>query len=169
MAKRVLKCIFFFLLSASAAMAQTSGTIVGNIHDSSGAQIAGATITVTNIERGTSQTAVSGSDGNYVVPFLPAGTYRVSSNPAYRYGSAGRGILRGPQTVNFDLSAGKNFAIKERATIQLRVDAFDALNHPPMGIPNQTINVNAPSQSSTKITTTTGDNRDLQGSLKISF
>ncbi len=70
--------------------------------------------------------------------------------------------------MNFDLSAAKNFAIKERATIQLRLDASDALNHPPMGIPNQTINVNAPSQSSTKITTT-GDNRDLQGSLKISF
>ena len=91
------------------------------------------------------------------------------STAAYRYGSAGRGILRGPQTVNFDLSAAKNFAIKERATLQFRLDAFDSLNHPPMGIPNRTINVNAPSQSSTKITSTTGDNRDLQGSLKLSF
>jgi hypothetical protein len=38
-----------------------------------------------------------------------------------------------------------------------------------MGVPNQTINVNAPSLSSTAITTTTGDNRDLQGSIKLTF
>lgn len=91
------------------------------------------------------------------------------SVPAYRYGTAGRGILRGPQTVNFDLSAAKNLALRDGVTFQFRVDAFDALNHPRMGIPNQTINVNAPSRSSTAITTTTGDNRDLQGSLKITF
>ena len=78
MMKVVLRLAFFLMLPACAALAQTSGTIVGNVHDTSAAQIAGATITVTNIERGTSQTAVSGSDGNYVVPFLPAGSYRVS-------------------------------------------------------------------------------------------
>ncbi len=90
MVKRASQCVFFLLLSASVAMTQTSGTIVGNVHDASGAQIAGATITVTNIERGTSQTAVSGSDGNYVVPFLPAGT-----SPAYRYGALGAEFCAG--------------------------------------------------------------------------
>ena len=70
--------LFFLLFTASSALAQNSGTIVGNVHDTSGAQIEGATITVTNVEKGTSQTAVSGSDGEYVVPFLPTGTYRVS-------------------------------------------------------------------------------------------
>ncbi len=97
------------------------------------------------------------------------------SVPAYRYGTAGRGILRGPQTVNFDLSAAKNFPIKERVTVQFRLDAFDALNHPPLSTPNNpnpaSINVNAPSQTSTAITSTVpgADNRDLQGSLKLIF
>ncbi len=67
----------FIMLSASAVLAQTSGTIVGTVHDASGAEIAGATITVTNIARGTTQTMVSGQDGNYVIPFLPPGNYRV--------------------------------------------------------------------------------------------
>jgi hypothetical protein len=39
----------------------------------------GATITVTNVGKGNSQTAVSGSDGDCVVPFLAAGAYRVAS------------------------------------------------------------------------------------------
>src|SRR6202789_3808942 len=77
--------LFFLLFTASSALAQNSGTIVGNVHDTSGAQIKGATITVTNVEKGTSQTAVSGSDGEYVVPFLPTGTYRVSvENPGFQ-------------------------------------------------------------------------------------
>lgn len=92
-----------------------------------------------------------------------------SSTPAYRYGDASRRLLRGPQTVNFDLSAARNIPIKERFNLTVRMDAFDALNHPPMGFPNQTINVNAPSQTSTAITTTYADNRDLQASLKLSF
>jgi hypothetical protein len=49
------------------------------------------------------------------------------------------------------------------------VDAFDALNHPPMGFPNQTLNVTSPATSSTAITSTYADNRDLQGSLKLTF
>jgi hypothetical protein len=89
--------------------------------------------------------------------------------PAYRYGTAGRGILRGPQTFNFDISAAKNVPIRRSLVAQFRVDAFNAFNHPLMGVPNQTINVNAPSLSSTAITTTTGDNRDLQGSIKLTF
>ncbi|HEV2273319.1 MAG TPA: carboxypeptidase regulatory-like domain-containing protein [Acidobacteriaceae bacterium] len=91
------------------------------------------------------------------------------SSPAYQYGNVGRGFMRGPQTVNFDLSVARNFQVKERFTIQTRVDAFDALNHPPMGIPNQTINTNNPAGTNTAITSTTGDNRDLQGSLKFTF
>jgi Carboxypeptidase regulatory-like domain len=67
----------FLSLGMSTLLAQTSGTIVGSVHDSSGAAIRRATITVTNIERGTSQTTTSADNGDYVVPFLPAGTYRV--------------------------------------------------------------------------------------------
>ena len=89
--------------------------------------------------------------------------------PAYRYGTAGRGILRGPQTVNFDFSASKSVSIGESLAVQFRVDAFDALNHPPLGIPNTTINASAPANTTTAITATVGDNRDLQGSIKITF
>jgi hypothetical protein len=40
----------FFLLSTSIVVAQTSGTIAGTVRDATGAQIQGASITVTNTD-----------------------------------------------------------------------------------------------------------------------
>lgn len=91
------------------------------------------------------------------------------SQPAYRYGTAPRGVLRGPQTANFDLSTAKNFNVWEHMVLQFRLDAFDAFNHPVLGIPNTTINVNNPAGTNTAITSTQGDGRDLQGSLMLTF
>ncbi|MBV8865381.1 MAG: carboxypeptidase regulatory-like domain-containing protein [Acidobacteriaceae bacterium] len=93
----------------------------------------------------------------------PGGLY------AYRYGDSGRGILRIPGIFNFDLSAVKNIPIKERVTVQFRLDAFNALNHPQLGVPNQNIDPKNPAATSTAITSTIGDNRDLQLALRVQF
>lgn len=93
----------------------------------------------------------------------------VCSQPAYRYGNSGRGILRAPGTFNFDLYTQKNFAIRERVNLQLRLEAFNALNHPQMGFPHQNVNPGNPAATSTAITSTTGDNRDLEAAVKITF
>ena len=86
-----------------------------------------------------------------------------------RYGNVARGVLYGPGTVGFDLSAAKNFAIVERVKVQFRVDAFNALNHPQFGFPSATINSSNPSATNTSITSTIADNRDLQLSMKVTF
>ncbi len=91
------------------------------------------------------------------------------SQYAYRFGNAGRGIFQAPGTHNFDLTMAKNFSIKERLQVQFRVDAFNAFNHPQLGFPNQTINAVNPAKTSTAITSTIGDNRDLQLALKLLF
>jgi hypothetical protein len=44
-------------------------------------------------------------------------------------GNSGRNILRGPGINNLDLSLFKNFYAKD-TTLQLRIEAFNALNHP---------------------------------------
>ncbi len=48
--------------------------------------------------------------------------------------------LRNPGLVQFDLSAQKEFAIKERLRIQLRADAFNVFNHPNFTGLNTTVN-----------------------------
>lgn len=53
------------------------GTITGIVQDANGAAVPGATVTVTNQANNGSSSAVTSSDGIYVIPALPAGTYKV--------------------------------------------------------------------------------------------
>ena len=46
-----------------------------------------------------------------------------------RPGNLGRDVLRAPGMWNQDLSIAKDFSITERVRLQLRGDAFNALNH----------------------------------------
>jgi hypothetical protein len=50
-------------------------------------------------------------------------------------GNLGRNSVYGPGFTNMDLSLAKNTKINERLNCQLRVDAFDVLNHPNYGQP----------------------------------
>lgn len=70
-----------FILVALPSRAQTAGTgaISGIVSDQSGAVVSGATITVTSQSTGAKWTAVSSSRGNYVVPLLPPGAYRLNA------------------------------------------------------------------------------------------
>jgi len=85
--------------------------------------------------------------------------------PPNTYGNVGRGVLYGPGQVNFDVSFVKNTTFKERYTIQFRLDAFNLTNTPYFGFPNASIG----SPTVGQITSTNGDNRDLQFALKFNF
>src|SRR6266481_177451 len=62
-----------------AARAQTvAATLSGKIADSSGGSIAKATITATNAATGLSRSVTSGDAGDYHIPALPAGEYKVA-------------------------------------------------------------------------------------------
>ena len=49
---------------------------------------------------------------------------------AYTFGSAGRNILVGPGTNDWDMNLSKNWNIYERASLQFRAEAFSLFNHP---------------------------------------
>ena len=51
------------------------------------------------------------------------------------YGDSGRGVIRGPGAFNIDASLIKNTRIG-RTTTEIRVEAFNILNHPQFGNPN---------------------------------
>jgi hypothetical protein len=56
-----------------------------------------------------------------------------------RYGSAGRNILLGPGSVNWDISAFKGFAVTEHQAVQFRADIFNVFNQVNFGNPNTTL------------------------------
>jgi len=69
-----LACLLFAATVLSIGQT-TTGRIIGNVHDQTGAAVANATLTVTDTQRGTVRTATSDDSGGYVVPNLqPAST-----------------------------------------------------------------------------------------------
>src|SRR4029450_13608321 len=67
------------LLLATPALAQTAlGTVRGVVVDEQGAALPGATVTARHTETNTSQTAVTGAEGQYLLPNLRPGKYLVS-------------------------------------------------------------------------------------------
>ena len=65
------------LLSLPAFPQGNTGRILGTVTDQSGGYVANATVTVTDVARGVSQTLSTDSDGFYVAQNLVAGTYTV--------------------------------------------------------------------------------------------
>ncbi|MEZ5352530.1 MAG: carboxypeptidase-like regulatory domain-containing protein [Bryobacteraceae bacterium] len=64
-----------FVLSA---LAQSSGTIQGVVSDNSGAVIPGASVVVTNVDTGVTNTSTTNAIGFYTVPALNPGRYTVN-------------------------------------------------------------------------------------------
>ncbi|MFL6464249.1 MAG: carboxypeptidase regulatory-like domain-containing protein, partial [Bryobacteraceae bacterium] len=67
-----------FLLCSSVCFGQTFGTITGEVKDSSGAIVAGASVAVTDKATNAARTSNTNSDGIYSFPSLPPGRYDVS-------------------------------------------------------------------------------------------
>src|SRR5262249_29738490 len=70
------------LCAASIAQVQT-GTIVGTVHDNTGAVIPNAHVTIKSLDTGVTRDTVTSGQGGYTVPGLPPGNFGMG-------GSAGR-------------------------------------------------------------------------------
>jgi hypothetical protein len=92
------------------------------------------------------------------------------------FGNNGRNTLRGPILTDMNLSLGKTFSIFEKAKLQMRADAQNALNHPSFGAPDTnfddpvdlTSNPGRPSGAGT-IGSTTVSGRNVQISARFTF
>src|SRR5580704_3658121 len=66
------------IFMASAFAQEFRGTLSGSVTDSTGAQIPGAKIVVTETNTGTKIESVSDSTGQYTIPFLAPGDYDIA-------------------------------------------------------------------------------------------
>jgi hypothetical protein len=88
----------------------TAGRILGTITDQSGGVIAGANVTVTDVQRGISRTLVADQAGGYAAPSLLPGTYTV------------RGEAKGFKTVEH---SGLSLEVGQDLRIDLTLQAGD--------------------------------------------
>ena len=95
------RACWYFLLAlflTSGVHAQTNtGRILGSVKDQSGGAVGAAAVTVAEADRGVSRTTVTDASGEFVVPNLPPGNYKVRVE-------------------------AKGFKVSERASIQLEVN-----------------------------------------------
>jgi hypothetical protein len=69
-------------VSAAVYAQAVKSSFVGTVRDPSGAVVAHAKITVTNLETNVSTTALTNQNGEYIAPFLDSGRYSVSAEMA---------------------------------------------------------------------------------------
>ncbi len=77
--RRILTSLALVLLMAAVASAQTTptGTVTGKVTDPEGLVLPGVTVTVTSPALQGARTAVTSANGDFILPFLPAGDYKV--------------------------------------------------------------------------------------------
>ena len=88
--------VVFSLMACSVALAQTGidGAILGVVTDANGGLVAGATVTVTNIDTGIQKIETSRSDGSFEINALPGGNYSASvTSPGFKTWSLERADL----------------------------------------------------------------------------
>ncbi len=83
----------------------------------------------------------------------------------YTFGNNARNDLRADPYSDLDVSAFKNFPIKEAAKLQFRVEAFNTLNHPTWGTPGTGFGTAAFGV----VSSTRSTERIIQVSLKIYY
>jgi hypothetical protein len=95
-----------FWMAPAARAQQATGAITGVVTDPSGAPVAGAMVTVTDADRGTSLKTQTNTDGVYNFPQLPNGQYqlRVEANGFQT-------ALRGNVTLELNQTAKLDFAM----------------------------------------------------------
>ncbi len=129
---------------------------------------------------GTQPTDIADRNPNFKGPVI-LGTVdhwfdpRAFSMPiAGTFGNAGRSAYRGPGLFNVDTSLFKRIPIRESVTLQLRVEAFNVLNHVNLAFPNQVVfqgnsSNYSYSESAGQITNTATPSRQIQFALKLLF
>ena len=125
--KGKLSSVLFFLLLwglSVPSFAQGLGSIVGTVTDPSGALLPGAKITVTETGTGLTRTAVTDSQGYYVIPSLNPAQYLVSAEASgFRTSKETVTLLANQNlTVNSRLQIGSPTETVEVTGAQLQVD-----------------------------------------------
>ncbi len=94
--------------------------------------------------------------------FFNPGAFRVPL--AGTYGNSSRNIIDGPNRLNLNLSLGRQFRLKERRSLEFRMESNNFINH--VNYTNLGTVVNAINYG---LPTSTGQMRTMQGTLRFRF
>ena len=149
--KKFLLTVATILLSSAITISQsqsTTGNIEGRVADPNGAVVPGVTITATNQDTGFSKSTTSDQDGNFILPLLPSGKYKITVGAASGFAGATYEnvvVTVGAKTaLNIDLRAGGAVGVVDvsgegqgveltRTSVSSTVDETKVINLPTNG------------------------------------
>jgi hypothetical protein len=110
---------FFLLLGMTAAgwCQFTTARLSGNVADSSGAVLSGASVTVQELGTGYTKTTKTEADGRYAFPTLPVGTYQITVSVSGYNSYVQKGIVLSvgeATTQNVELKVGR---VEQQVTV----------------------------------------------------
>jgi hypothetical protein len=117
--------LVLFILTTAAYAQYENGSLVGTIHDSTGAAIAGATVSVMNDATGITSTSAANATGDYEFPSLRVGTYTVRAQaPGFSIALAQHiSIAVGSrERINLELKAGSTSTTVEVTDVALALE-----------------------------------------------
>jgi hypothetical protein len=126
---RSLTSVCLCLLTSAPLWSQaTVGRIFGSITDPSGAFIPGASVTITDVDRGTSRTLVTDEAGAYNAPSLSPGTYRARAElPGFKTVERPNIVLEIGKELKIDLTLEPG-AVSEKVTVTDEVPMIETAN-----------------------------------------
>ena len=102
-------------------------------------------------------------DQNTLARFFNTSAF--TGNAPGQYGNAGRAIILGRANWNLDAAVWRAFPIREGMKLDVRLEAFNVLNHARFNNPGTALNAG----TTFGVTTTALDPRILQVAMKFSF
>jgi hypothetical protein len=124
-----LLCVLGFAAAPIFAQATNSGTIIGQVTDPSGAAVAGAAVTITDLSTNTPRTTTTNAEGRYTFVNVPPGSYDVAiSQKGFRTSKLSKQTVQvGTQlTLNVTLQVGAATEVIEVTATNTELQTINA-------------------------------------------
>lgn len=120
-----LVAVSIFLACYSVQAQYENGSLVGTIHDASGAPLSGAVVTITNTATAITSKATTNDSGDYEIPSLRIGVYTISASASGFADAVAKNItisVGGRQRIDLTLQVGSTQTSVEVSDVAIQIE-----------------------------------------------
>jgi hypothetical protein len=104
-----------------------------------------------------------------VADYFNSAAFQIPASNIGRFGNCGVGILEGPGTITFSMSAGKTFQVRERVGVRYEAQFANLFNFLNKDVPNMNVGSGGFGQITSSLLTSQAGPRTIQMMLRVQF